>query len=228
MILGDPRRGPAGLAGSPGVSPSLVEKTFRTNMSTPIDLRKALRHELEVVRGRWVWFLVLGIALVVLGFLAISSSFQATLATISFLSVLLILGGLTNCLGAFWSRDWSGFFSFLLGGVLYIVIGVLMIRRPLAAAAGLTLLIASLLMIGGLFRIFAAVSHRFDGWWMLLASGVITLLLGLMIAWEWPFSGLWVIGTFVGVEMLLGGWNWIFLSLLIRKLPKSRSIGAAV
>jgi uncharacterized membrane protein HdeD (DUF308 family) len=196
-------------------------------MPTSVELRRALRHELEVVRGRWFWFLLLGIALVVFGCLAVSWAFLATLATITFLSVLLLLGGLTNCLGAFWARDWSGFFTFLLGGVLYIVIGVLMIERPLAAAAGLTLLIASLLMISGLFRIIAAVSHRFDGWGMLLASGVITLLLGLMIAWQWPLSGVWVIGTFVGVEMLISGWNWIFISLLIRKLPKSRSANAA-
>ncbi len=183
-------------------------------------LRRELRHGLESLRGQWGWFLALGIALVVLGVIAISVPAILTITTVMFFGVLLLIGGLAESIGAFWSRDWSGFFLKLLEGVFYLVLGLLFVTNPGASAAAATLLIAAFLIVGGIIRIVGALSYRFPGWAWPLFSGIMSVVLGVLIWAQWPFSGLWVIGLFVGIEMIFNGWWWIMLALAVRKLPR--------
>ncbi|MBV8384912.1 MAG: DUF308 domain-containing protein, partial [Planctomycetaceae bacterium] len=145
-----------------------------------------LRHELNALRGNWFWFVMLGIALVVLGAIALGSVVIASLATAVAIGMLIFLGGVAETLGAFWCRGWSGFFFHLLSGVLSIVIGVIFLRAPVGALLALTLLVASFLMVGGIFKIVAAVSYRFAAWGWPLVSGIVDLILGVLIWQEWP------------------------------------------
>jgi uncharacterized membrane protein HdeD (DUF308 family) len=179
-----------------------------------------LRHELNALRGNWFWFVMLGIALVVLGAIALGSVVIASLATAVAIGMLIFLGGVAETLGAFWCRGWSGFFFHLLSGVLSIVIGVVFLRAPVGALLALTLLVASFLMVGGIFKIVVAVSYRFAAWGWPLVSGIIDLILGVMIWQEWPASALWVIGLFVGINLVFRGFNWIGLGLSLRALPR--------
>jgi uncharacterized membrane protein HdeD (DUF308 family) len=117
---------------------------------------------------------------------------------------------------AFWRKQWRGFFLDLVTGVLYAVAGFLMVAEPLAAAASLTLLIAMLLLIGGIFRIVVALSGHLDHWGWVLLNGVITAALGVMIWRQWPSSALWVIGMFIGIEMIFYGWSLVMLSLIAK------------
>ena len=180
-----------------------------------------LRHELRALRGHWLWFVLLGVALIVLGFIALGSVLTATLATALAIGALLVVGGVAETVGAFWSRGWSGIFLHLLSGVLSIVVGVLFLRAPVGVLVILTLLLACLLMVNGIFKVVAALSYRFAGWGWPLVSGVIDLILGVMIWLEWPASALWVIGLFVGISLLFRGANWIGLGLALRALPPS-------
>ncbi len=181
-----------------------------------------LRHELEVLHGNWAWYLILGIILIVLGTFALVAPFVATLATVTLISAMLILGGITQMIGAFWARRWSGFFTLLLVGILYLVVGVLIWDHPLKAAADLTLVIAVLLVVGGAFRIATALTTRYPNWVWILLNGVITLVLGLMIWRQWPATAPWVIGTFVGVDLIFNGWTWIMFAVALRRLPAGR------
>jgi uncharacterized membrane protein HdeD (DUF308 family) len=184
-------------------------------------LRQVIRHELAEIRANWVGFLVIGIVMIVLGTFLIVSPWVGTLAAVWVLSILLILSGIAEFVAAFWVRGWSGSFLALLAGVLYVALGVLIFDRPVAAAATLTLVVAAFLIVGGIVRIATALSLRFDGWGWSLASGVIASLLGLMIWRQWPEASLWVIGLFVGIEVLFTGWTWVMLSMLLRRLPKA-------
>jgi len=183
-------------------------------------VRDVLRHELDVLHGNWGWYLALGIALIVLGMLAIGSPWVTTFASVRFVGVLLIVGGIGQALGAFWSRRWSGFFAHLLMGILYLAVGVLCLERPAEAALDLTLLIAAFLIVGGLFRVAAALSTRFPHWGWTLVNGAINVVLGVMIWRQWPGSALWVIGLFVGIEMLFTGWTWVMLAFALRGTPR--------
>jgi len=191
-------------------------------MSTIFDrpLMAELRHELTALRGNWLWFVVLGVALVILGIIALGSVVIASLAAAVAIGSLLLVGGVAEVIGAFWCRGWSGFFLELLSGVLSIVVGVLFLRAPVGALAALTLLLACFLMAGGIFKIIAAVGYRFAAWGWALAGGIIDLILGVMIWQEWPASALWVIGLFVGINLLFRGFNWIALGMALRALPR--------
>src|SRR5581483_9039472 len=129
--------------------------------SYPTDLLNA---ELESLRKRWFWLLILGTLLIVVGLAAIGSAFIATLATILLFGIFLLIGGGLEILSAFWARRWRGFWMHLLAGILYVVLGVLLVERPLASAAAFTLMLAVAFLVGGLFRIILALSERFHGW----------------------------------------------------------------
>lgn len=182
--------------------------------------RAELRHELTAIRGRWVWFVLLGLVLVVLGGIALFAVVVATLATALAIGVLLIIGGLGEVIGAFWSRGWSGFFFHLLSGLLSIVVGGLFLWAPVGALLALTLLLACLLVVSGLFKIIVAIGYRFAAWGWPLVSGIIDLILGILILMELPESALWVIGLFVGISLIFRGFNWIGLGLALRALPR--------
>jgi uncharacterized membrane protein HdeD (DUF308 family) len=142
-----------------------------------------------------------------------------TIASVFFFGWLLIIGGVMEVIHAFWHKRWAGFFLDLLTGILYIVAGWMMVTNPAESALLLTLVIAMFLVFEGVFRIVAALAARYPHWGWVMFNGVISLILGIMIWRQWPYSGLWVIGLFVGIEMLLNGWSLVMLSLTGRKLP---------
>jgi uncharacterized membrane protein HdeD (DUF308 family) len=173
---------------------------------------------LEPVRRNWGWFVALGIAEIILGMIAIGSSVAATIVSVIFFGWLLIIGGVLSVAHSFWEKQWSGFFLDLVVGLLYIVVGFMMVGNPAAAAISLTLLIALFLFMGGIFRIVAALTGHFQHWGWLLLNGVITLVLGIMIWRQWPWSGLWVIGLFIGIDMIFYGWSSVMIGLAARRL----------
>lgn len=175
----------------------------------------------ESLREIWAFLVGMGIALMIVGIIAISSSFIATLTTVLVFGILLLLAAVFQVVTALWGRSWRGFFLHLLGGVLYLIVGVFMIDKPVEAALGVTLLVALGLLASGIIRVVVSVIERFDGWGWMLVSGVISLLLGVAIWREWPLSGLWVIGLFVGIEMLFSGLSWVMLGLAVRSTAKA-------
>ena len=176
---------------------------------------------IEELHRHWALFFALGVALIALGTIGILVSALFTLASVVFFGWLLVIAGAGLTIHAFWAKRWSGFFLQFLSGLLYLVAGWMLATHPELSAITLTLVIAISFVVQGAFRIGAALSTRIDGWGSLLASGIITLVLGLMIWNEWPLSGVWVIGLFVGVDMFFyGGWL-VSLALYVRRPAKA-------
>jgi uncharacterized membrane protein HdeD (DUF308 family) len=173
----------------------------------------------SAVQRNWGWFLVLGIVEILLGTVAIGASVYATIVTVVFFGWLLLAGGVLSVIHAFWRKQWKGFFLDLATGVLYVVAGFLMVANPTAAAVSLTLLIAMFLLMGGIFRIIVALSGHLEHWGWVMLNGLITAGLGILIWRQWPVSGLWVIGLFVGIEMIFYGWSLVMLSLIAKGVP---------
>jgi uncharacterized membrane protein HdeD (DUF308 family) len=182
-----------------------------------------LRQELQHIRESWLLLLILGIGLVLVGTMAIISSFVATLATVAVFGTLLFLGGVLQLVNAVTCRNWRGFFAYLIAAVLYAVVGLIMMNHPLAAAAGLTLMLAAAFMVGGTIRIVVAAVEHFYGWAWVMIDGFITLILGIYIWRHFPEDAFWVIGIFVGVDLIFAGWSWIFLALGIRSTFPSQA-----
>jgi uncharacterized membrane protein HdeD (DUF308 family) len=142
-----------------------------------------------------------------------------TMATMVLIGWLLLVGGIVEAGHAFWRKKWGGFFVDLLTGILYVVVGFMIVANPGATAVTLTLLIAMFLMLGGIFRIVAALTMQFPHWGWLLLHGAVNLLLGIAIWRGWPWSALWVIGLFVGIDLIFNGWSLVMLGLAAKRLP---------
>jgi uncharacterized membrane protein HdeD (DUF308 family) len=178
-----------------------------------------LGHGLGELRGEWIWFIALGVVLILLGTVVLGSVVIASLAVAVVIGALILAGGVAESVGAFWCRRWSGFFLHLLSGLLSIVIGLLFLEQPVGALKALTLLTAGFLLVGGAFKIAATASLRFAGWGWPLFGGLIDVALGVMILMDFPASALWVLGMFLGISMVFRGVNWIGLGLALRSLP---------
>jgi uncharacterized membrane protein HdeD (DUF308 family) len=186
----------------------------------PAPLRAVIRHELHAIQGKWIWLVVLGIALVVLGTIMLSFPAITTLATVTIIGAFILVGGGMEAVGAFWCREWSGFFLALLSGILGIVVGLMLLGNPIEGGLVLTVLLASFLFVGGIFKAVAAIAHRFDGWFWLLVSGVIDVVLGVLI-WRLPLpSELTIIGLLVGISAIFRGVSWLMLGFALKQLPK--------
>src|SRR5215467_12486881 len=169
------------------------------------------RKTLEYVQLHRTWFIVLGVALVVLGIIAAAASVATTFASMLFLSGVLLAGGVIRIASAFSAREWAGSLLLVLSGALYIVAGVLTFRHPISAALALTLLFAGLFLGVGLFRVIAAIWSRFPNWGWVAVSGAVSVLLGLLLWNAWPASGLWFIGFCIGIDLIVEGVGWILL-----------------
>ena len=88
-----------------------------------------------------------------------------------------------------------------------------MMNHPVQAAVGLTLMLAAAFMVGGIVRIVGASVERFHGWPWVMINGFITLFLGIYIWRHFPESAFWVIGLFVGIELIFSGWTWIMMAI---------------
>ncbi|MCI0463547.1 MAG: DUF308 domain-containing protein [Gemmataceae bacterium] len=186
--------------------------------SAPLDERARLQR---------VWWLLfaLGLVSVIVGFLAISSTFIVTLASVVVFGVLLLVAGFAELIHAVLVRNLRGFAMHLIAAVLYLLIGLFMIEDPIKAAAVLTLLLAASFFVGGLIRIVFSLVEQFPAWPWVLFNGVVDLLLGALIWSEWPESSLWVIGLFVGIDLVLHGWSWVLLGLSVRTHQATQSAG---
>lgn len=188
---------------------------------SPSTARSALADELQTLRDHWGWFLALGAAMAALGTFAIGWACitTVTVAATWLFGFMLIAGGIAEILNSLRAGRWSGMLVHLLIGVLYTIVGFMIIDQPENSAIQLTLIIAVFLIVSGVVRIIFAISERFAGWGWVLLNGAVTLLLGLLIYKQWPASGLWVIGLFVGIDLILNGWAWIMLSIGLRRAP---------
>ena len=179
-------------------------------------------HELHHHRNQWWCFLLLGIALVILGSLCIIDPFVPTLASVFVLGFILMAAGITQIVSSFWAGKWSGMLMHMLIGVLYVVVGYMIVDAPVINMVLITKFIAIFLIVSGAFRMISALVVRFPDWGWALLNGGVTLLLGIIINRQLPEAALWVIGLFVGIEMLLNGWAWVMLALDLRAVAKQR------
>ena len=185
-------------------------------MTAPTNSSNPYLSDIRELQKNWGWLLALGIISIILGMLAIGSSVFFTVASMFLFGWILLVIGILEVAHSFWQRQWGGFSLHLLNGILAAVVGMIMIGNPTASALIFTLLLAMFFMVAGFFRIIAALTMRFPSWEWRLFNGVITLLLGLLIWAQWPLSGLWAIGLFIGIDLIFSGWSSVMLALAAR------------
>jgi len=182
------------------------------------EIRLIQRNALQQLKENWKWYFLLGAGLAVIGALGIMYAFTATLISVVYLGALLVVAGFFEAMQAFRLSKWDEAFLRALLSILYIAAGFFMIFQPAINALTLTLVLAAFFVISGIMKIiFSATRHVPHKGWLLL-SGIVSIFLGVLIWTQWPYSGLWVLGTLVGIELLFTGSFWIMLALKARKL----------
>lgn len=168
------------------------------------------------------WFFWLGILLIALGTLAIMFSTVSTLITIEYLALFLVMLGFVEIAKTFNMRSWKGFFfSHLFVGLLFVIAGIFMMLNPMSNAIMLTLFWSLFFIVAGTIRIFTALTHTVPHQGIMILSGAINMILGILVFSQWPASGLWVIGLFVGIDVLFAGWSLVALSSMTKTNTQS-------
>ncbi|MET0705407.1 MAG: HdeD family acid-resistance protein [Tardiphaga sp.] len=174
------------------------------------------------LRAKWGWIVALGVVYLIAGFIALGSVAMATVASVLIVGVMMIIAGVAEVISAFQIKSWGKFLLWVLLGLLYVVAGFVTFQNPLLAAVLLTLVLGASLVASGIMRIILAFSMKREAPWIWVAlSGVITVLLGVLILARWPVSSLYILGLFLGIDLIMAGAGWIGIGLgLHRGAPR--------
>ena len=186
-----------------------------SNSPAPQNLGEGIR----ALHAKWGWIVALGVVFMIAGVIALGSVVMATETAVLVVGIMMAMAGVSEIIAAFNVKDWGKFALWMLLGLLYVAAGVICWLNPLMAATTLTLILGIALMIGGIVRGYLAWHVREAGkpWGWVAASAVITLLLGLIIIAKWPYSSLYTLGVFLGIDLIFIGSSWLTIGLALKK-----------
>jgi uncharacterized membrane protein HdeD (DUF308 family) len=167
------------------------------------------------VRG---WVIFAGIVMLIAGALAVAYEVTATVASVIAFGWLLMAAGFIQIVHAVQVRTWSGFLLYLLDGIIRTVVGTMLVLYPTAGAEAITLLLAVYFIVAGTFRMFGSAILMFPSWGWSVASGVISIALGIMLGMQWPSSSTWFIGLAVGIDLMLYGWALLMFGAAVKRV----------
>jgi uncharacterized membrane protein HdeD (DUF308 family) len=170
----------------------------------------------ERIRERRGWLLVLGIILVGLGVLALGDTIIVTLVSVVFLGWLLIVSAIFEAVHWLRGREERHFLD-LVVFILDFVVGAILISNPAGGALAITLVLAVFFLVGGLMRLFGALSSEAPHRAWAVLDGAVSALLGVLLWIHWPSSAFWFVGFAIGIGLIFRGWAWIMLALLVRQ-----------
>ncbi|QGM98325.1 HdeD family acid-resistance protein [Methylocystis parvus] len=182
--------------------------TVETFPTQPSDLHTA--H----TRRKWGWIVALGVLFIIGGVVALFNVFAATVVAIIYVAAAMVVAGGWEIVTAFQIRPWGRALLWGFVGAITLFAGVAAARFPVLAAMSLTALLGALLIAGGVMKLVLAYQLRDLSRWELIAfAGGLSVLLGVLILVEWPVSGLYVLGLFLGVNLLFEGVSWVAMGL---------------
>ncbi len=174
---------------------------------------------LENIREFRGWIITLGITLSIIGLIMIGSAYATSVFTIALIGFLAFLGGIVQCIHSFWVKKWGGFFLSLIGGLLLLFIGLFILSKPIISLQAITLILALYFMASGLTKIIFSLWARFFNWGWMFFSGLVSIFLGLLIWSQWPASSLYIVGLFLGIDLLILGVSWLVASASAGHIP---------
>ncbi len=167
------------------------------------------------------WIVALGVMTVIAGVLALGSPLAGGLTVVVFIGIAMAIGGVARTIGAFSAGSFGQGTLAFLGGTLTFGAGLILAGRPGIGLATLTLMLGAFLLMDGITGAILAFRIRPEkGWGFMLFSAVLGVILGFLLLREWPLSGVWAIGTLVGVNLLFSGFSMISLGTAARRFAK--------
>jgi uncharacterized membrane protein HdeD (DUF308 family) len=164
-----------------------------------------------------------GVAMALVGVLALLFPVVATVAVAVMVGWILIFAGAATIYSAFSVEGTGPFFGELLIGLLKLALGVYLVRHPDVGMVALTLLLAAVFIIDGAVQVALSLELRPQkGWVWMLIAGLIAIGVGLLVAAELPDTSLVTIGILLGVSFLSTGIARISLSRRLSALARNR------
>lgn len=162
--------------------------------------------------------LVEGALMITLGVLAIALPTLTTIAIELLLGWLFLIGGGWRTVSILRASPAPGFGWSLATAIMAIVLGVLLVSRPLAGMQTLTMLLVAFFILEGIAKILLALALREQTsvWLWTLISGIVDLILAAVISFQWPVAAGWAIGLVVGINMFFFGIALVMISLAAR------------
>jgi uncharacterized membrane protein HdeD (DUF308 family) len=182
------------------------------NAPLPHDIGHAIEH----LRDRWRWFAAFGLLTMLCGFVSLGVAGLATLVSVYLIATFVILIGAIEITIGVKAHAWSSRIIVVLIGLLYVVAGSFALANPISGALGFTLMLGAALTATGVVRIFFATKLPEGPKWYVGFAGVVTVLLGVFIVAGWPENSAYVLGIFLGVDMIMYGAGWLNFSLYLR------------
>jgi uncharacterized membrane protein HdeD (DUF308 family) len=152
------------------------------------------------------WLVALGAVTVIAGVMAVGSPLAAGLAVSVVVGLALVIAGVARTLGVFRAGSFGQGALAFIGGMLAFVAGAISMTRPGLGLEALTLMLGGYLLVDGVSGGVLAFHVRPQmGWGWIFFSAALSVLLGFMLLWDWPLSGLWTVGTLVGINLIFSG-----------------------
>jgi uncharacterized membrane protein HdeD (DUF308 family) len=184
-------------------------------------IRSPLEAVIEELGRRWGWYFALGLVLIALGIGAATFAFTTTVASIVVFGWILLFAGVALGVLSFLTGQWGGFLLSLSAAILSVITGVMLVRAPLSGAAALTFVIASFLLLSGIFRAIGSAVMHFPNWGWSTLSGIASIVLGGMLFAGWPEVSLWFLGFYIGIDLVIHGFAWCMFATSLRSLARS-------
>ena len=184
------------------------------------DIAGIQRAVANALHEHWKLYLAEGIVLVVLVSIAILVPPLATLAVTIMIGWLFLISGVIGLCTTFMMRHAPGFWWSLISAALGIVVGLLLLARPIRGAFSLTLVLVVFFVMEGVASIMFALDHKRElsgQWGWMLVSGIVDLVLAALVFVGLPSTAAWAIGLLVGINMVFGGSALIAMALHARK-----------
>ncbi len=171
----------------------------------------------DALQRHWGWLLGLGLLLLVMGCIGMGMVIRLTLVSMYFFAALLMISGVSHFIDAFKYKKWDGALWQIIIAILYLFATSVIFFDPFLASTVLTAAVAWILIVIGVTRIAMVIALKgSQGWGWLLLAGIAAIILGVLILMQWPISGLWVIGMFIAIDMIINGWTYIFIAIALR------------
>lgn len=170
---------------------------------------------LDASPSGWGWVLAHGALLLVAAVIVLLNPLVAGLATGLMLGIVLVFYGVAAIVSGFTSLSGRARWIEILLGVLALAAGIYSLFNPVAGALSLVWAIGVWLFIAGVFQVMAALKARHDRGWRLFL-GVIDVVLGLLLLFSSPATGLTFLVLAVAFSLMLRGVFLILLAIQLR------------
>lgn len=174
--------------------------------SSQSDMQRALRGTLA---AHWRLLILQGVLMVVLGVLAIIEPVVATVAVDFFVGWLFVVSGIMGLAVMVSARNVQVFLWTLLTAALSLVVGILLVWKPVQGVVSLTAVLTAFFIVEGIFQTVGSIAYRdvmTHTWGWLLLSGLSDLALAAIIILGWPGTAAWTLGLLVGINLITSGW----------------------